>query len=60
MRFIHSWLVAPALAVVLGLTLLGGAGALAQDATPANATASPAPATTENYPVAIHQGTCAN
>ena len=58
MRFIHSWLVAPALAVALGLTLLGGA--LAQNATAPAGTASPVPATTESFPVAIHQGTCAN
>jgi hypothetical protein len=58
MRCIRSWLVAPGLAVALGLTLLGGA--LAQDAgTPASG-ASPVPATTESFPVAVHQGTCAN
>jgi hypothetical protein len=60
MRFIHAWLVAPAVVVVLGMALLGGAGVLAQNATPASGVASPAPAPTESYPVAIHQGTCAN
>jgi hypothetical protein len=61
MRFIRSWLVAPVTAVALGLALLAGAGTLAQTATaPANGTGSPTPATTESYPVAIHQGTCAN
>jgi hypothetical protein len=61
MRTVPSWFVAPAVAIALGLALLGGAGTLAQNATaPAEGTASPAPATTESYPVAIHEGSCAN
>ena len=61
MRIVRSWFVAPALAIALGLALLGGGATLAQTATaPAVGTASPVPATTESFPVAIHQGTCAN
>jgi hypothetical protein len=60
MRIVRSWFIAPAVAIALGLALLGGTATLAQNATaPAAGTASPMPAPTESYPVAIHQGTCA-
>jgi hypothetical protein len=48
------------LAVVLGLSLTGPVRGGAQTTPPASGTATPKPATTETYPIAIHQGTCAN
>jgi hypothetical protein len=50
----------PLLALSVLLSLAGAAASVhAQDASSVGGTATPMPATTESYPVAIHQGACA-